>query len=217
HVLSDRRCAKIILTRNPVESFVSLQIATQTGQWKLSDMKHRRDAQVRFDPAVFETFLADLQEFQVQVMHGLQASGQTAFYIGYDDINDLDVINGLGRYLGCKQKLEKLDGDLKKQNPEPLSDKVENFDEMQAALAGYDRFDLTRTPNFEPRRGPAVPGYVAAANAPLIYMPVRGGPVALAEAWLQALAPEGALQRGFTQKTLRQWKRQNTGHRGFTI
>ena len=37
--LDDPRCAKIILTRNPVESFVSLKIAQSTGQWKLTSRK----------------------------------------------------------------------------------------------------------------------------------------------------------------------------------
>ncbi|WP_372602677.1 nodulation protein NodH [Actibacterium sp.] len=217
HVLADRRCAKIILTRNPAESYVSLQIAAQTGQWKLSDMKDRRDGRAVFDPAGFETFLATLQQFQQRVLHSLQTTGQTAFYVAYDDIGDLDVINGMARFLGVDQKLDALSGALKKQNPEPLAEKVENFAEMQAALAGFDRFDLTRTPNFEPRRGPAVPGFIAAATAPLLYMPLKGGPVAEATAWLQAFAPDQPLITGFTQKTLRQWKRKTPGHRGFTI
>jgi len=108
---------------------------------------------------------------------------------------------------------------LKKQNPAPLADKVSNFDEMRAGLARLDRFDLTRTPNFEPRRGPVVPGYVAAARSPILFMPLRGGPVTQVETWLAALddANVDNLRRGFSQKTLRQWKRQHPGHRSFTV
>lgn len=43
-VLEDRNMAKIILTRNPVESYVSWKIAQATGQWKLTDMKARKAA-----------------------------------------------------------------------------------------------------------------------------------------------------------------------------
>ena len=32
-------CAKIILTRNPVDSYVSWKIAQETGQWKLPDIR----------------------------------------------------------------------------------------------------------------------------------------------------------------------------------
>ena len=65
-----------------------------------------------------------------------------------------------------------------------------------------DQFNLTRTPNFEPRRGPAVPSYVAAANAPLLYMPIRSGPEQEVQRWLAALDGVGVdgLQSGFNQK-----------------
>lgn len=217
HVLEDRRCAKIVLTRSPVESYVSLKIAEQTGQWKLTDMKHQKTAQVRFDRAEFRAHLDDTQGFQKNLMHALRVSGQNAFYLGYDDIAELDVLNGLARFLGVSGRLDEIPRSLKKQNPAPLSEKVENFDELQAALGELDPYDLTHLPNFEPSRGPGVPGYMAADGVPLLYMPVRGGPVARAETWLQTMGGDKPLLRGLTQKTLRQWKRRNPGHRSFTI
>ena len=42
HVLSDRGAAKIILTRRPIDSYVSLKIARKTGQWWLGDMTSAR-------------------------------------------------------------------------------------------------------------------------------------------------------------------------------
>lgn len=218
-LMSDRRCAKVILTRNPLDSYVSRKIAAETGQWKLTDPSHRRSARISFNPAEFEAHLEQVQRFQMELLHELQVSGQTAFYIGYDDIGDIDVLNGLLRFLGVQHRLDKLSDRLKRQNPQPLAEKVKNHAEMEAALAQLDRFDLSRTPNLEPRRGPAVPSYVAGAEAPLLFLPVRAGPSALIEAWLAALdgvEPE-ALTRGFTQKTLRSWKRSHPGHRCFTV
>ncbi|SMX46831.1 sulfotransferase family 2 domain-containing protein [Actibacterium lipolyticum] len=219
HVLNDPRCAKIILTRNPVDSYVSLMIARETGQWKLGDMKHQRSATVTFDADDFERYLAGIQGAQLRLQRSLQTSGQTAFYIAYDDLRDVDVLNGLARFLGVTETVKALAGGVKKQNPAPLSEKVSNYADMQAALAGLDRFDLSRTPSFEPRRGPLVPGYVAAANAPLIYLPLHGGPVTQVEGWLSAIdgGTPNDLRRKFTQKTLRQWKRRNPGHRSFTV
>lgn len=219
HLLQDRRCAKIILTRNPLDSYVSRKIAAATGQWKLTDMKHQKTAKVRFDPAEFSEHLKALQAFQLKLLRALQVSGQTAFYLAYEDVGDLEVLNGLAEFLGVRGRLEAVTGRLKKQNPAPLSDKVLNFEEMEAALAELDRFDLTRTPNFEPRRGPQVPGYVACARTPLLFLPIRGGPVARVEAWMAALdgTEAGKLQRKFTQKTLRQWKRGHPGHRSFAV
>ncbi len=212
-VLEDPACAKIILTRNPIESYVSWKIAQETGQWKLTNSKKLKTAQVLFDAAEFEAHLAGLQAFQVRLMHGLQVTGQTAFYIDYDDINDLDVLNGLAAFLGVPP-LERLDGSLKKQNPEEISEKVLNPEEMERALSRLDRFNLARTPNFEPRRPPMVPAFVAARKAPLLYMPVRSNVVPRVTDWLASF---GGAESDFTQKTLRQWKRARPGHRSFTV
>ncbi|SEK79701.1 LPS sulfotransferase NodH [Roseovarius nanhaiticus] len=218
-VLNDPRCAKIVLTRNPAESYVSWKIAQETGQWKLTNIKRRKDAKATFDAEEFERHVANLQAFQIEVQASLQRSGQTAFYISYEDLNEIEVINGLARYLGVDETLEALDGALKIQNPAPLSDKVANFDDMAQALSGLDRFNLTRTPEFEPRRGPAVPAHIVAYKAPLIYMPVKSGPEAEVINWmagLDAVAPEALLTK-MNQKGLRQWMRQATGHRSFTV
>ncbi|MDP2083324.1 MAG: nodulation protein NodH [Pseudotabrizicola sp.] len=212
-VLDDPQCAKIILTRNPIESYVSWKIAQETGQWKLTNAKNLKTAQVRFDAAEFEAHVSALQEFQVQLMHALQVSGQTAFYIDYEDINDLDVLNGLAGFLGV-DGLAGLDDSLKKQNPEEITQKVLNPDEMERALARLDRFNLARTPNFEPRRAPMVPQFLAARRAGLLYMPVRGGPVAQVAEWLKGF---GEVEGDFAQKTLRQWKKSRPGHRSFTV
>ncbi|MEL7175778.1 MAG: nodulation protein NodH [Pseudomonadota bacterium] len=219
HLLPDPRCAKIILTRNPVESYVSWKIAQQTGQWKLADMKQRKSAKITFDADEFDRHLTALQAFQVRILNTLQVTGQTAFYLAYEDVQDVNVMNGLASFLGETTALDSLSKKLKKQNPAPLSEKVKNFDDMQVALGKTDHFDLSRTPNFEARRGPQVPSFLTAAKAPLMYLPVRGGPDRKIKAWLAALdgVKPGALKGNYNQKSLRQWKRLNEGHRSFTV
>ena len=152
-VLGDPRCAKIILTRNPAESYVSWKIAQATGQWKLTDARRRKDSRIAFDRDEFEAHLGALQEFQVTLLNAMQITGQTAFYLDYEDLQSVEVMNGLARWLGVSAQLDSLDQSLKKQNPEPMAEKVTNFDAMGEALARLDRFNLSRTPNFEPRRG----------------------------------------------------------------
>lgn len=215
-MLDDPCCAKVILTRNPLDSYVSLKIARATGQWKLGDGRDRREARASFDAEEFDHHLATLQDFQLRLLHALQASGQTAFYLDYEDVQDLEVLNGLAAWLGAEDRLKALPDDLVPQNPEPLERKVANFPAMETALARIDRFNLTRTPNFEPRRGPGVPGFIAAKDAGLLYMPIRPGPDAALRGWLAQLGA-GGIEEGFTQKTLRQWKRRHPGHRSFTV
>lgn len=217
--LDDPRCAKIILTRNPAESYVSWKIAQATGQWKLTNVKRRKDSKIEFDAKEFEEHVAKLQMFQVFLMNRLQVTGQTAFYVDYEDLQDVEVMNGLARFLGSEERLPKLDESLKKQNPSALSDKVSNFAAMERSISGLDRFNLSRTPNFEPRRGPAVPGFVTGAHAPLLYMPMRAGPEAQVLEWLAGLdgVPVDTLPTQMNQKGLRQWMKRKDGHRSFTV
>jgi hypothetical protein len=83
-------------------------------------------------------------------------------------------------------------------------------------LARLDRFNLTRTPNFEPRRGPAIPTIIAASKSPLLYLPLRSGPEQAVRDWMTTL-DGGKLIEGFGQKTLRDWKSTRPGHRSFTV
>lgn len=218
-VLKDPRCAKIVLTRNPLESYVSRKIASQTGQWRLGDMKDAKTAKITFETSEFEEMLGEIKGFQLFIQRQLQLEGQTAFYINYEDIQDIAVVNGLARYIGVDEVRDATSKKTKVQNPAGLKDKVVNFDDMIAALADVDHFNLGNTPNFEPRRMPVVPGYMAAAQAPLLYQPVQSGPVSTVRAWLAALdaVGEDELITGFSQKTLRQWKRRMKGHRSFTV
>lgn len=212
-MLDDPKCAKIVLTRNPIESYVSLKIARATGQWKLGDARHRKEALAGFDAREFEEHLAGLQEFQILLMNALQRSGQSAFYVAYEDAQDLSVLNGLAAWLGVEGRLAALPSSLVVQNPGGLDEKVGNFDAMERSLARLDRFNLSRTPNFEPRRGPNVPSFLG-CEAGLLYMPMRPALDAPIRDWMGRL---GRIEEDFSQKTLRQWKRKHPMHRSFTV
>jgi Sulfotransferase family len=216
-VMDDPACAKIILTRNPLESYVSWKIARQTGQWKLTHARKLRPiSPVAFDAVEFEAHLSTIQTFQRRLLADLQTRGQTAFYLDYDDLGDVAVLNGLAAYLGVEARLEAPDATLKKQNPGDLAEKLSNPDAVEPGLARLDRFNLHRTPNFEARRPPAIPSFVAAADVGLLFMPIRSGPEVQLRDWLAGLGPSD-LQQNFTQKTLRQWLRHNPQHCTFTI
>ncbi|WP_019954241.1 sulfotransferase family 2 domain-containing protein [Yoonia vestfoldensis] len=214
--LADPRCAKVILTRNPLDAYVSLKIAHATGQWKLTNATHAKTQQIAFDPDEFAAHLRAMQDFQRLLLHRLQTTGQTAFFVGYDDLQDIEVLNGLAAFLGSSARLANLDKKLKRQNPALFADKVSNAVEMENALRNLDLLDLGRTPNFEPRKGPAIPTYVAAARTGLIHMPLRSGPEADVADWLAALDDAPPI-RDFSQKTLRQWQEDHAPFRRFTV
>jgi LPS sulfotransferase NodH len=211
-VLADPACAKIVLTRNPLDSYVSWLQARATGQWKLTDAKRLKSATARFDEGEFRAHLAAAQAFQLHILRALQTSGQTAFVLDYEDLNSVEVLNGLAAFLGVEGRLKAVDDTLKKQNPEPLERKLDNPQDLAPALARADLFALARTPVFEPRRPAAIPTAVAAG--PLLFLPVRAAPDSAIRAWLAGL---GAVTDGFDHKTLRLWKRAHPGHRSFTV
>jgi len=212
-VLPDPACAKVILTRNPLESYVSWKIAQATDQWKLTNARRLKTAKVRFDVPEFLQHMRDIQAFQLLLLHSLQTSGQTAFYLDYEDLGSVEVLNGLAAFLGVEGRLKALDDTLKKQNPGPLEDKLENPEALAEAIAAVDVFNLGRTPSFEPRRAAGVPTALA-SDAGLLFFPIRSGPEAAIRDWLTRL---GGVTEGFEQKSLRQWKRRHPGHRSFTV
>jgi len=213
--LADPRCAKIVLTRNPVETYVSWKMALATDQWVLTEARGKRDAQIRFEQAEFAAHLAGYQDFLRHVRQGLQHSGQTAFELDYTDLQDIEALDGLVRWLGSSHRLSAFDRKLKKQNPGVLRDKVENAEEMEQSLVALDPFGMDFAPVFEPARGAAVPTYVASTAAKLLYQPIRSTPADLVTAWLGEEG--GELSRGMTQKTLKVWLKETPGSRTVTV
>ncbi|MFN3275215.1 MAG: hypothetical protein ACK41U_11125 [Paracoccus sp. (in: a-proteobacteria)] len=214
-IIDDRTCAKVVLTRNPLDSYVSTRLAWETNQWKLNETETPIPAATTYDGTEFRDMTTAVERFQRRVLHRLQVSGQAAFWLGYEDLRDADVMTGLIHWLG-RTDIARVEParDQVPQNPRELAEKVRNFDEMQADLRQLDPFMLRRVPNFEPRRGPSVPGFVAVeAGQGLLHMPVKGGPAGVLD-WMGRL---GTPQTGFTQTTLRQWKRKHPGHRSFTV
>lgn len=204
-ILDNPRIAKVILRRNPLDSYLSHKIATETGQWKMTDARARKTADVRFVAAEFETMLAAWQGFAAKLRRALQTRGQTAFEIGYDDLADKGVLDGLLRFLGSAEAIDLSASNLKPQNPEAPGQKVINPGEMEAALAKLDPFDLSRPGPIEPSRAPMVKQI--AVQGEHLFLPIPG---------VTPMLPGPDAQNGMSQKELRQWMRQHTSHTKIT-
>jgi hypothetical protein len=194
--------------------YISWKIAKESDQWWLANTKHLKTVRPQFDLAEFLDRVDHLHRFQGKLVNALQTSGQTAFYIDYEDVLDLNVLNGLAAFLGVAARLEKLNYRFKKQNPEPIAEKVANPQEMQQALATVDWFDQTHAPNFEPRRQAALPQYLVCETAPLLFLPIKCGPDQRIKKWLQSY---GAVVNGLDRPGLRKWKAAHPGLRSFAV
>lgn len=203
-VLDDPSVAKVILSRDPVESFVSLQIARETGQWRLTNPKMAKDAKIRFDADAFDAHAGATRAFRARVLRRLRETGQAPFLLDYAEIGDLDVVNGIAAFLGSAHRLDALPGRLKRQNPGAVEDKVLNPEEMRLHLAARAAAgaDVALPAAPDPARGAGVPRMLGGAR--MLVMPLPGGPGAGLAEWLEA-ADGAAPARGMTRKDLRAW------------
>jgi LPS sulfotransferase NodH len=213
-VLGDHACAKIVLSRNPVDSYLSLGIARMTGQWRLSDLQHRKSAQPSFDAADFDAFVAERDAFHRTIVSALQVSGQTAFFLDYSDLRDTAILNGLLAWLGVDARIETLPESLVVQNPGSAETKTANPAALRKAVADSDPYGLSAIPVFEPRRGPMTRHFVLAGDAPVLYQPVPGVPDSAVRAWLRRL---GSVRSGLSQAELKEWLRCRAEHISFTL
>lgn len=218
HVLNDPQCAKIVLTRNPLDSFVSHAIAKATDQWKLTDVSKRKLAKVRFDFLEFKAYLTRIQTYLTQIKSTLQKTGQTAYQLGFDDLNDVDIYNGLARFLGADEQLKQLGDKIVRQNPEGLKDKVENYAEMIDQLRQLDLLDTEAVPVLEHVRNPGSKNFVAGSDVPLLFMPMERDELPEVADWLTAHQTSAkSVQREMNQKTLNTWLAETPVRRSFTV
>ncbi|MEL6680503.1 MAG: nodulation protein NodH, partial [Pseudomonadota bacterium] len=215
HTLADRSCLKIVLRRPALESYISLKIARKTDQWLIGNVRARRSATVRFDAGEFAAYRAATEQFYGEVRRRLQAAGQTAFELSYDDVQSLEVLNGLARFLGSEQERESLEDTILRQNPGPLSEKVENYDEMVAALG-------TAGAVAEEATGPTggLKHFTASATRPLLYAAIPGGPNRAVRHWLNEMDEADADApplRFENRKALTDWQAARPDHVAFTI
>lgn len=213
--LKDRSCAKIILTRDPVESFVSLQIAFETQQWLVSDETHRKKAQVRFDPEAYRIFLGYRDNYYRRIRRVLALTDQPYFEIDYTGLNKVENINRLAAFIGEHSAKSALDEPIKRQNPGMLADKILNLDEVKATKGAPD---LNKRPVPVPvlEAGSDLGRLYFCPDSPLAFAPVPHVDDADARIWLLAQF-QGQATDGHSAHSLAKWKRAHSSPRAFSV
>lgn len=200
--LTDPDCGKIILRRNPIDSFVSLKIARQTDQWMLGNVAKRKSAKVMFDPDEYGDYLARLGAFHAHLTGVMQDAGQTAFDISYPDLKSASALNGIARYLGIKGEVRKFAEPIKRQNPEPLHEKVINYESLlERVNPGEDRAQVAFG---DVSAGAMRERIVASPSLPVLYAALPGTESDPIADWLKRLSGRD-LVRFASQKDLTGW------------
>ena len=219
--LVDPDCAKIVLTRNPLESYVSHAIALATDQWKLTDVSKRKKAKITFDIVAFKSYLNKIQGFLVDIKNGLQLSGQTAFYLNYEDLNNVEVFNGLAAYLGGAEPRKELDSKIIRQNPEGMQEKVNNYSEMMTQVAELDLLGTQAVPVLEVVRNPASKSFSAGKKFPVLFMPMHKAEFPEVAEWLskheKQISNNDEIALEMNQKQLGVWLNSHPMRQSMTI
>ena len=215
--LKDRFCAKIILTRDPVESFVSLQIALETQQWLVSDVAHRREIQIHFDLEDYAAYQKYRSAYYDQIYRALAMSEQPYFEIDYTMLSDVENINRLAAFIGDRTGKTKLKEPIKRQNPGALANKISNIEEVRAALDApslRERTPPVLTPMLE--SGTDLSRAYFSKNNALVFGPVPGVPDEGVRNWL-GMQNQDPPQNGFSAHQFAEWKAQNKNPKLFSV
>jgi len=207
--LKDPYCAKIILRRDPLESFVSLQIALKTNQWLISDFAHRKAEQIHFDPEAYAIYLRERKAFYTHITNALTLSEQPAFNIDYAELGNVETINRLAAFIGDRHKKKHLAQPIKRQNPGPLAAKILNYDEVRGLpeLAGL----LEERPPVLARireSGTDLSRIYFCKKRPIAFAPVPAVPDHGLRQWLETLDSRPP-ENGFTGQRYAEWARQH--------
>jgi LPS sulfotransferase NodH len=140
YILENSNIRKIILTRNPLDSYISLLRAKQTGEWVKK--KIPSDSSRQQNPAVKLRF--ELNDF-TQHVHWITAAEQRYaeaevftkqkfFRIGYEEVAQIEPVRKVAEFLEGCDLTASLAPTMEKQISEPLENIVENYEEMKTHL-----------------------------------------------------------------------------------
>ena len=133
HVLADPDAVPIRLSRGFAESFVSLLIARQTGQWILRSGETRRFVPVDVDIAAFRRYCADRLAANTEIDRAVSATGRRLIEVHYDDMAASGMLTEAFAALGATPP-STIAATILRQNPEPLWQKVRNYAAFAEAL-----------------------------------------------------------------------------------
>lgn len=124
-VAQDKDCFKIVLRRNPLESYVSKKVAKITNQRRLEDPALRKTAKVFFEADEFEAYQARIDAFYAQ-LYGLLGADGPSFEIDYSSLLSPEIIFDLAKKMGATKLPSSIEPQIYRNNPGPIEDKLEN-------------------------------------------------------------------------------------------
>jgi len=133
-ILQNKKCRKVILKRNDLDSFISLQIANKSRKWLNRNPDHIQEDRVRFSMRKFLQYLEQNERFYSYCESVICDTGQACYDIRYEQVKDLHELNRLAGFIGSRCRKQGIKERIFKQTLPGLEHKVENYEGMIQAL-----------------------------------------------------------------------------------
>jgi hypothetical protein len=147
-VLREAEWRKVVLRRNPIESYASLLRAQRTGIWMLRADKaagaprERLDAPVTFDEASYAEHMRMCTWFDRQVEQATDAAGNLSTSVDYREIVDRSALPRLLSFIGSSADAASLTSDREKQFSREFSEGFTNWEALARHARGQGHGEL---------------------------------------------------------------------------
>jgi len=126
-LLHDPNVAKVVLSRNLLEAYISLETARETGVWLTTDTPKAPPKPVKVDINKLMTFALRQSLYYNDVQTVLHQTGQRYLQIDYNEIKNLAKLNEIARFVGSQHEFKSVSEPIQKQNPGTLDERIQDY------------------------------------------------------------------------------------------
>lgn len=133
-LLYDPNVKKVVLSRNLLEAYISLETARETGVWLTTEAAKAPPKPVKVDINKLMTFSLRQSLYYNDVQTVLHQTGQSYLQIDYNDIKNLSKLNEIARFVGSAHQFKEVREPIQKQNPGSLEERIVDFPKLVEEL-----------------------------------------------------------------------------------
>lgn len=129
-LLYDPRVAKVVLSRNLLEAYISLETARDTGVWLTTEAAKSKPKPVKVEIGKFTTFALRQSLYYNDVQTVLHQTGQSYIQVDYREIKELAKLNEIAAFIGSRHQFKSVTEPIQKQNPGSLDERIVDFPKL---------------------------------------------------------------------------------------
>lgn len=133
-LLYDRNVAKVVLSRNLLEAYISLETARETGVWLTTEAARTPPKPVKVDINKLVTFALRQSLYYNDVQTVLHQTGQRYLQVDYNEAKNLAKLNEIARFVGSEHQFQSVAEPIQKQNPGSLEERIADFPKLLEEL-----------------------------------------------------------------------------------